>query len=164
MPNLDELNAMDRETFARTIGSAFEHSPWIAERAWARRPFSALEDLHSSLCATVEAATRDEQLCLIRAHPDLVTRAVLTRESQNEQGSAGLSNLSASEAEQFQNYNAQYRERFGFPFVICARLNQKETILHAFPERLQNSPEREMKTALEEIYKIAELRLHDLLK
>ncbi len=164
MPNLSEMNAMELETFARTIGSAFEHSPWIAERAWARRPFSALEDLHSSLCATVEAATRDEQLSLIRAHPDLVTRAVLTRESQNEQGSAGLGNLSASETEQFQNYNAQYRERFGFPFVICARLNKKEAILQAFPERLQNSPEREMNTALEEIYKIAELRLHDLLK
>ncbi len=155
---------MDRETFARTIGPVFEHSPWIAERTWARRPFSCLGDLHSSLCGSVEAASREEQLSLIRAHPDLVTRVVLTRESQNEQASAGLSNLSAGEAEQFQNYNAQYRERFGFPFVICARLNKKEAILHAFPERLQNSPEREMKTALEEIYKITELRLHDLLK
>ncbi|MGZ4982809.1 MAG: 2-oxo-4-hydroxy-4-carboxy-5-ureidoimidazoline decarboxylase [Chthoniobacterales bacterium] len=164
MPNLAEINSMNRDEFVAIIGPVFEHSPWIAERAWAHRPFSTADDLHEKLCHTVRAATPDEQLMLIRAHPDLVTRAVLTRESQNEQASAGLGNLSADEAQQFQDYNARYRERFDFPFVICARLNKKEAILRAFPERLQNSPEREMETALEEIYKIADLRLQDLLQ
>ncbi len=164
MLDLAEINSMRRDEFVAIIGPVFEHSPWIAERTWTRRPFASVQDLHEKLCASVRDSLPNEQLSLIRAHPDLVTRAVLTRESQSEQASAGLGNLSASEAEQFQNYNARYRERFGFPFVICARLNKKELILQAFPDRLQNSPEREMKTALEEIYKIAELRLHDLLK
>jgi 2-oxo-4-hydroxy-4-carboxy-5-ureidoimidazoline decarboxylase len=164
MPNLGEVNEMDQAVFTRVVGAVFEHSPWIAERTWARRPFADARELQTALRATVKAASSNEQLSLIRAHPDLVTRAVFTRESQNEQTSAGLGNLSEEEAREFQDYNARYRERFGFPFVICARLNKKEAILRAFPQRLQNSPEAEMKTALEEIYKIAELRLQDLLK
>jgi 2-oxo-4-hydroxy-4-carboxy-5-ureidoimidazoline decarboxylase len=164
MPNLAELNALDCAAFTRVIGPVFEHSPWIAERTWGRRPFASGQELIGALRATVQAAGSGEQLSLIRAHPDLVTRAVLTRESQNEQAGAGLGNLSEEEAREFQDYNARYRERFGFPFVISARLNKKEAILRAFPMRLQNSPEDEMKTALEEIYKIANLRLQDLLK
>ena len=162
MPKLAELNALDRAAFARVVGPVFEYSPWIAERAWTQRPFASVDALHAALCATVLAASRDEQLALIRAHPDLVTRAVLTRESQREQARAGLDDLSANEARQFQEYNAAYRERFDFPFVICARLNKKEAILRAFPERLENSREKEIETALGEIYKIAELRLRDL--
>jgi len=163
MPNLAELNALDRATFTRVVGPFFEHSPWIAQRTWEQRPFPSWEKLHAALCATVQRAPRDEQLALIRAHPDLVTKAVLTRESQREQSSAGLEGLSDEEARQFQDYNAQYRERFGFPFVICARLNKKEAILRAFPERLAQTPEREVETALGEIFKIAELRLRDLI-
>ena len=164
MPNLAELNGLDREAFTRVVGPVFEHSPWIAERTWARRPFEKPQDLHAALCASVRLADPRERLSLIRAHPDLVTRAVLTRESQDEQASAGLVNLSDEEARQFREYNAQYRERFGFPFVICARQNKKDAILRTFSERLQNSPARETETALEEIYKIAELRLRDLVQ
>jgi 2-oxo-4-hydroxy-4-carboxy-5-ureidoimidazoline decarboxylase len=163
MPNLAELNELDREAFTRLVGPVFEHSPWIAERTWTKRPFASSRDLHSALCTTVRAAKTDEQLSLIRAHPDLVTRAVLTRESQNEQASAGLEALSDDDTRRFQEYKAQYRERFGFPFVICARLNKKEAILRAFPKRLQHSRKKEIETALAEIYKIADLRLRDLL-
>jgi 2-oxo-4-hydroxy-4-carboxy-5-ureidoimidazoline decarboxylase len=164
MPNLGELNALDRETFTHVVGPVFEHSPWIAQRTWAQRPFSSAQALQHALCATVRAATCDEQLALIRAHPDLVTRATLTSESEGEQASAGLHNISPEEARQFQEYNAQYRERFGFPFVICARLNKKEAILRSFPQRLQHATAREIETALEEIFKIAELRLQDLIQ
>jgi 2-oxo-4-hydroxy-4-carboxy-5-ureidoimidazoline decarboxylase len=164
MPNLAELNELDHDAFTRVVGPAFENSPWIAQRTWAQRPFASAPALHQALCATVQTAGSDEQLSLIRAHPDIVTRAVLTSESQGEQASAGLKNISPEEARQFREYNAQYRERFGFPFVICARLNKKEAILRAFPERLQNTPAREIETALGEIFKIAELRLQDLIK
>lgn len=163
MRNLADVNELDREAFAHVVGPVFEHSPWVAERTWAQRPFASARELHRALCETVQSANSDAQLSLIRAHPDLVTRAVLTRESQNEQTSSGLDELSEDEARKFQEYNAQYRERFGFPFVICARLNTKEAILRAFPERLQNSPAREMETTLAEIFKIAELRLQDLI-
>src|SRR5207302_11198485 len=130
----------------------FEHSPWIAEAAWSKRPFADLESLHESLCDTVTCAGEEKQLELIRAHPDLCGRAALagtlTSASASEQSSAGLSKLSADEIATFQRHNEAYREKFGFPFVICARLNKKEAILKAFPIRLENSREEEIKTAL----------------
>ncbi|MEO5720953.1 MAG: 2-oxo-4-hydroxy-4-carboxy-5-ureidoimidazoline decarboxylase [Chthoniobacterales bacterium] len=162
MGKLEDLNQAPREEFVREVGPVFEHSPWIAQRAAAGRPFASVDALFAALCAGVRAAAVEEKMALICAHPDLVTHAVLTRESQTEQASAGLRALSAAEARRFQEYNDAYRERFGFPFVICARLNKKEAILRAFPERLQNSREKEIDTALEEIYKIADLRLCDL--
>jgi 2-oxo-4-hydroxy-4-carboxy-5-ureidoimidazoline decarboxylase len=160
---LADLNAFDRAEFIALLGPIFEHSPWIAERAAEQGPFSSIDTLHSAMCSVVRDASEDEQLALIRAHPDLVGRAVLTAESQGEQASAGLLNLSPSEVALFDRCNREYKARFGFPFVICARLNKKDAILAAFPVRLQNSPELERATALDEIYKIAALRLADLI-
>lgn len=164
MLNLRELNALSREDFIQLIGPVFEQSPWIAEKTWLLRPFENRDYLHAALCKTVADADERAKLDLIRAHPDLVGRAVLTKESRTEQSSANLGHLSQEEIDLFDKYNWQYRERFGFPFVICARLNKKEAILDAFPRRLQNSPEQEKETALEEIYKIADLRLRDLIQ
>ena len=164
MPNLAELNATSQEEFTRVLGAVFEHSPWVAKRSYGRRPFATREELHLTMCDVVRGATEEEKLALIRAHPDLVGRAVLTNESKAEQASAGLGEPAPDEVALFQTYNAQYRERFGFPFVICARLNKKEAILRAFPERLEHSRDAEMQTALNEIYKIAELRLRDLVQ
>jgi 2-oxo-4-hydroxy-4-carboxy-5-ureidoimidazoline decarboxylase len=102
-------------------------------------------------------------MALIQAHPDLVGRAVLTAESKDEQAAAGLGDLTEEEIEAFRRNNAAYREKFGFPFIICARMNKKDAILEAFPRRLQNDAETEKKAALDEIHKIAALRLHDIL-
>jgi OHCU decarboxylase len=166
MISLPQLNSLSHEEFVRIVGPVFEHSPWIAEMTWARKPFSSIEELHAALCETVRAAGEEKQLALIRAHPDLVGRAALagtlTRESTGEQASAGLGKLSPGEIALFQNNNTAYQARFDFPFVICARLNRKEAILAGFERRLKNSREEEIKTALEEIFKIAELRLKDL--
>jgi 2-oxo-4-hydroxy-4-carboxy-5-ureidoimidazoline decarboxylase len=165
---LDQLNAFSRDEFVRLVGPVFEHSPWIAEAAWARRPFGSMEALHKALCAVVRGATEAHKLALIRAHPDLVGRLALTGqltpEFTHEQASAGLNTLSAAEVELFQRNNAAYRTRFGFPFVICARLNKKEAILAGFNERLHHAPGQEVAAALDEIFKIAELRLRDLIK
>jgi len=161
-----QLNNLDLAEFISTIGPVFEHSPWIAEETWPKRPFANLENLHAALCQTVRSASQEKQLALIRAHPDLVGRAALagtlTRESTGEQASAGLNALSPAEIALFQKQNAAYREKFSFPFVICARLNKKDAILAGFERRLQNSPEQEILAALGEIFKIAELRLRDL--
>jgi 2-oxo-4-hydroxy-4-carboxy-5-ureidoimidazoline decarboxylase len=162
MPKLAELNAMDRVEFVRVVGPVFEHSPWVAARTEAQRPFPSRAALHAALVATVEKATNEEKICLIRAHPDLIGDDELTSTSKSEQASAGLQDATADEAKQFREFNRQYRERFGFPFVICARLNKKEAIARAFPVRLRNSREKEIETALHEISKIAELRLQDL--
>ena len=164
MLKVAQLNALAALDFCRTLAPVFEHSPWIVARAESKRPFTDREDLDAALRETVMKATGEEKLALIRAHPDLVGRELLTRESKSEQATAGLAELSPQEIDQFRTYNAQYRERFAFPFVICARLNKKEAILDAFEVRLQNSKEQEMNTALQEIFKIAALRLRDLVE
>jgi 2-oxo-4-hydroxy-4-carboxy-5-ureidoimidazoline decarboxylase len=161
-----ELNQADLANFVRILGHVFEHSPWVAEATWSGRPFETVEDLHSALCQTVREAGDARQLALIRSHPDLVGRAALagtlTPASKGEQAGAGLDKLSPAEIALFQQQNARYREKFGFPFVICARLNKKEAILAGFERRLQNSRDQEIAAALDEIFKIAEFRLRDL--
>ena len=163
MPKLADLNSMDRVEFVRAVGPVFEHSPWVAARTEAQRPFLSREALHSALVGTIRSASDAEKISLIRAHPDLIGNDELTTASKMEQAGAGLQDATAEEAKQFREFNRQYRERFGFPFVICARLNKKEAIAGAFPVRLRNSREQEIEIALEEISKIAEFRLHDLI-
>ncbi len=168
MISLSQLNSLSRDEFVRIVGPVFEHSPWIAEETWPKRPFASVEQLHQALTEAVRNAGEAQQLALIRAHPDLVGRAALagtlTRESTGEQASAGLGEITLEEIETFQKSNKAYRDKFGFPFVICARLNKKEAILNGFKVRLNNSREQEIKTALEEIFKIVELRLRDLIE
>ncbi|MFZ4484269.1 MAG: 2-oxo-4-hydroxy-4-carboxy-5-ureidoimidazoline decarboxylase [Chthoniobacterales bacterium] len=163
MSKLSQLNAASLDEFVLAVGSVYELSPHFAQRAAARRPFAKADDLRQALRAEVDEASEAEKLALIKAHPDLVDRAVLTAESQGEQAAAGLTDLSPAEVESFRRHNVSYRARFGFPFIICARLNKKEAILEAFPARLQNEAEVEKRAALDEIHKIAALRLHDIL-
>jgi 2-oxo-4-hydroxy-4-carboxy-5-ureidoimidazoline decarboxylase len=160
---LIELNAASEEDFERVVGPVYEHSPHFARRAAVRRPFADADDLRHALQQEVNQAPEEEKLALIQAHPDLVGRVVLTAESQGEQAAAGLTDLSADEVDAFRFQNAAYREKFGFPFIICARMNRKDAILEAFPRRLQNDAATEKKAALDEIHKIAALRLHDIL-
>ncbi len=162
-PTLAQLNELDQKQFVSICGGFFEHSPWIAERAWKFRPFASLGNLHEKLTTVLTQSSADEKLALIRAHPDLVGRLAregkVTRESSAEQAAAGLTTLNPEEIAAFERYNQQYRDKFGFPFIICARENRKEAILQAFPRRLANAREAELATALTEICKIAQLRL-----
>ncbi|MGD0540318.1 MAG: 2-oxo-4-hydroxy-4-carboxy-5-ureidoimidazoline decarboxylase [Tepidisphaeraceae bacterium] len=164
-PTVAQLNGLDQSDFVSACGGSFEHSPWIARRAWECRPFASTEDLYEKLTSVVAQSSTEEKLALVRAHPDLVGKLArdgkLTRESGAEQAAAGLAKLSVEEIAAFERFNAEYRGRFGFPFVICARQNRKQAILDAFGRRLANSREAELATALAEIYKIARLRLAD---
>lgn len=141
----------------------FEHSPWVEQRADAR-PSSG--DRHTDLMAVVHDATPEEQLALIRAHPELAGKAAidktLTEASAAEQASAGLDRLTAEEFEQFHALNAAYREKFGFPFIICVRLTDKAGILAAMQARLANDSEAEIAAAIAQIGEIVRLRLEDL--
>jgi len=156
----------DRDTFVERYGPMFEHSPWVAEDAWEHGPFADREALARALEQAMYAAPRDRQLALIRAHPDLAGRAAgegtLTASSEREQAAAGLDRLTPDEYETFTRTNAAYRERFGFPFVVCAREHTKDSILRTAAERLDHAPEQEIDVALGEIAKIARLRLKDL--
>ena len=168
MPSLSELNAADRTSFVAALGHLFEHSPGVADETWPRRPFRDATHLHAELCATMRAANAERQLALISAHPDLAGRLALagklTQESTREQASAGLDRMSTDELGAFQKLNDAYRQRFGFPFIICARLNARAAILSAMQTRLGNTPAEERAAALAEIEKIAWLRLEDLLR
>ncbi len=166
MMTFAQLNQLDCAAFTAALGHLFEHSPWVAEESWVKRPFGDAAELHAALCATMRAASVERQRVLIGAHPDLAGRLAqqrkLTAESTREQASAGLDRLTDEEMAEFETLNAAYRARFGFPFVICARLNAREAILQAMRARLKNSPEQEHAAALAEIEKIAGLRLADL--
>ena len=153
----------DRAPFIARYGALFEHSPWVVERAAEHLP---LPDLHAGLMAVVQAATFEERLALIRAHPELAGKAainrMLTDASAAEQVSAGLDRLSAEEYARFHALNAAYRERFDFPFIICVRLTDKAGILAAMATRLGNDRDIEIAAAIAEIGKIVRLRLEDL--
>jgi xanthine dehydrogenase D subunit len=146
----------------------FEHSPWVAEAAWAGRPFGSVTELHAALEAAIREAPRERQLGLIRAHPELAGREAeertLTRESKGEQASAGLDRLTAGELDALRRLNRSYRERFGFPMIVCVREHTKDSIIAWGTARLEHSREREIGIALGEIAKIARLRLADLLE
>lgn len=144
------------------MSALFEHSPWVERRADAR-PSSG--DRHADLMAVLHDATPDEQLALIRAHPELAGKAAidktLTAASAAEQASAGLDRLTQEEYDRFHTLNAAYRMRFAMPFIICVRLAHKAGILTAMERRLANTREEEVATALEQIGEIVRLRLED---
>lgn len=163
-----EANRLDRAAFAERLGPVFEGSPWVAERAWERRPFADFAALRDALVHEMYAAGENEQVALVQAHPDLAGKAAvagsLTPESAGEQASAGLDRLSPEEYEKFTRMNREYRERFGLPMVVCVREHDKQSILRFAAERLGNSGDEEIRIALGEISKIATLRLRDLVR
>jgi 2-oxo-4-hydroxy-4-carboxy-5-ureidoimidazoline decarboxylase len=163
---LENVNQMDESIFVSIFGSVYEHSSWVAEAAWQLRPFASLDGMHGVMDSIVQGAGQSRQMTLIKAHPELAGRLAgsgqLTVESRSEQAQAGLSSLSENLNQRMLELNDRYQQKFGFPFIICARLNNVATILLAMEDRLTNSGETEFKTALQEISKIARLRLADI--
>lgn len=162
--NLSEVNRLDQGAFVERLGWVFEHSPWVAERAWATRPWTSLEMLHQAMCQMVEAAPIALKLALIRAHPDLGSRARMAEASTREQKGAGLDTLTPQEFNRLQGLNRAYTEKFGFPFILAVRGLTKHDILRALEERLEHDKETEFETALEQIYRIAGFRLYEVIK
>ena len=150
----------DRDSFIARYGALFEHSPWVVQRASAMLP---LPSLHAGLMKVVHDATPEEQLALIRAHPELAGKAAvdgdLTEASAAEQASAGLDRLTQDEFDRFHALNAAYRDKFGFPFIIAVRLTNKAGILAAMESRLANDRDTEIAEALHQIGEIVRLRL-----
>jgi 2-oxo-4-hydroxy-4-carboxy-5-ureidoimidazoline decarboxylase len=162
---ISHLNDMDRAEFVSHVGWIYEHSPWVAERAWEYRPFTTVDSLHAAMDNVVGSASPEEKMSLIEAHPDLGGRLAqernLTAASTREQAIAGMNALIPAEAREMTTNNALYREKFGFPFIVCVRLNNIGLIREAFADRLQNGRAQEINVALGEISKIARLRLAD---
>ncbi|MEZ5463775.1 MAG: 2-oxo-4-hydroxy-4-carboxy-5-ureidoimidazoline decarboxylase [Lysobacteraceae bacterium] len=165
MASLDLLNAMPIAEFTRELADIFEHSPWVAERAAATRPFIDTEALHAAMCAAMRAATREEQRALIRAHPQLAGKAALrgelTEASTSEQAGAGLDQCSPEEFACITELNDAYQQRFGFPFILAVRGYQRGDIIESLATRLQRDADVEFEEALRQIERIAALRLAD---
>ncbi len=161
--SLSDLNAASATDFVAALANVFEHSPWIAERAALRRPFSGINPLFEAMKETIERATPELRLALIKAHPDLADKtqraAGLTAESNAEQNSAGLDRLSDAEYDAFERVNQAYRAKFGIPYIVCVRRHTKDSILRDFEQRLPNDAATEMLRSIAEVCRIAALRL-----
>lgn len=167
---LDQLNAAPPDAALAMLGGLYEHSPWIAERALARRPFATLAQLKRALVEVVDAAGRDAQLALLRAHPELAGKAMvaksLTAESTHEQTASGLTACTPAEFARLQELNAAYNTKFGFPFILAVRgprgtgLSRAE-IIETFARRLENHPDFELAECLRNVHRVVELRLND---
>ncbi|MFD1954398.1 2-oxo-4-hydroxy-4-carboxy-5-ureidoimidazoline decarboxylase [Paenibacillus thailandensis] len=160
---LDELNGMDRESFTEALGAIFEHSPWVARKAWERRPYSSREKLHGAMMDIVRSSPEDVVIGLFRAHPDLAARIRMADHSVREQQGAGLDRLSPDEFDWFAAVNRRYTEKFGFPFIMAVKGKNKDDIKAAMEERLLHNREEEAARALEEIGRITGFRLADLI-
>jgi 2-oxo-4-hydroxy-4-carboxy-5-ureidoimidazoline decarboxylase len=164
---IDDLNKASEKDFVASLSAIYEHSPWIAAGVTGWRPFSDIEELHAAMAKIVNEASSEEQLKLVRAHPDLGGRLAragqLEPSSADEQASLGLDRLSDAEFETFDALNARYREKFSFPFVIAVRRHTRNSVFVAFQERLTNDAATERRTALAEITLIARFRLDTLL-
>ncbi|GBR45537.1 2-oxo-4-hydroxy-4-carboxy-5-ureidoimidazoline decarboxylase [Neokomagataea thailandica] len=162
---LDAVNQLSRGSFIECFGGIYEHSPWIADKAYDFHPFTSFQAMKKIFSDIIQRAGLERQMRLVRAHPELGHRAgidpELSPESTLEQGQAGLDRLTQKEYDQFKRLNDAYTARFRMPFVICVRQANKNLILDAMEKRLMSTPEAELKTALEHIDRIADLRLQD---
>ena len=146
--------------FVQKYGWVFEDSPWVAERAWSAGPFEDVSAMHAAMVSVVASASREEQLALIRAHPDLGAKARMSSASVSEQAGAGLDQLTETEFRELHDLNGKYRERFGFPFIYAVKGSSKRDILRELRRRVSENPDVERITALEQIGRIAWFRLN----
>lgn len=161
---LAEINRLDRPGFVGRLGAVYEHSPWVAERAWTRRPFGSAGELHAAMQEEVARASPAEQLALVRAHPELAGGENLTVDSSSEQGRLGFNRLSRSELERMTDLNRRYREKFGFPCIVALRLHSdRGRVMSEMERRIHRTREEEIQTALEQIGHITRGRLEKLL-
>src|SRR6266851_1892459 len=163
---LSDLNACSRDDFVAVLANVFEYSPWIAEHAASARPFAGAKPLFDAMKAALDRAPSELRLALIKAHPDLANKtqraAGLTAESSAEQNSAGLDRLSDAEYVAFERLNNAYRAKFGFPYIVCVRRHTRDSILRDFERRLPNDAKTEMQASIDEICRIAALRVDQL--
>jgi len=162
-----DLSSLDRDAFVGAVGAVFEHSPWVMERAWAKRPFISREAFIAALGDVLREAGREHQLSLINAHPELAgklaIRGELTADSAREQAGAGLAACSPEEFFTLQQLNTAYRNKFGWPFIVAVKGLNRQQIIAEMTRRIERTPDEEFAEALAQILRIASFRLDDLI-
>lgn len=165
--SIHQLNTLTQAQFVALLGGVFEHSAWVAEQAWVQRPFANMDGLHRAMVRVVHTAPLAEQLGILLAHPELAGRAAqlgqLTAASTQEQSRAGLNALMPEEMARIVLLNAVYRERHGFPFIVCVGQHTKDSIFMEFERRANNATPFETQEALDQVAHIARLRLEKIL-
>ncbi|CCC40111.1 2-oxo-4-hydroxy-4-carboxy-5-ureidoimidazoline decarboxylase [Haloquadratum walsbyi] len=160
--SIEELNNSEKNEFVELLSDVYEESAWVAEQVHSKRPFSSVQALNDAMRDTVDSASRDTQLELLRAHPDLGEQTEMTDASETEQASAGLTDLSPAQYDTFQQLNNQYREKFGFPFIMAVKNKSPEAIQTTMEDRVEHERDQEFETALSQVHEIAKLRLQEL--
>jgi 2-oxo-4-hydroxy-4-carboxy-5-ureidoimidazoline decarboxylase len=161
MTNIADINQMPLSAFVDAFGEVAEHSPWVAREAASFRPFADRDEMIAAFECAVRSANRDAQAALLRAHPDLATKAKLTEDSSKEQAGAGLNTLTADEFARFTELNTRYKQRFGFPFIFAVKGANKHMILDSFSARVDNSLEAEFAMAITQVCRIFRFRIED---
>jgi 2-oxo-4-hydroxy-4-carboxy-5-ureidoimidazoline decarboxylase len=165
---LVEINALGRPAFVKCLGGIVEHSPWIADAAWEKRPFDSVDALHAAMVAALMRAPVETQLMVTRMHPELAGMAAIrgevTSHSKHEQGGAGLTQCSPQEFSRLSALNRAYGAKFGFPFIIAVKGLDRTAIIERFAQRLERDRATEFAEALDQIARIARLRLAMLIE
>ena len=164
MYTISQLNQSTQKDFVTALGAVFEDTPSIAAQTWFKRPFKDVAQLHQIMVEVVQGLDHQEQLALIKAHPDLGSRAKMADASVKEQAGVGLDRLTPSEYTKFCTLNQRYKHKFNFPFIVAVKNHTKDSILENFESRLQHSPTQERERAIAEITAIAKFRLLTLVE
>jgi len=163
MISLDKVNNLNESDFVSLFGNVFEKTEWIAEKAYKNNPFSNVEEFFSKMIEIYECSNRESHLKILNAHPELAVEKRLTEDSNKEQTGANLNNCSHEEFEEFKKLNLDYKNKFGFPFIIAVKGKNKKVILNNFRQRILNDIDSEFEEAKKQVKKIATFRLNEII-
>ena len=164
MNSVDKVNKLSKSDFISIFGNVFEKTEWIAEKAYNSKPYKNFEELFLKMMKIFENSEKESHLEILNAHPDLAIEKKLTKDSRNEQENANLNECSEEEFKEFKKLNEEYKKKFRFPFIITVKGKNKEEILNSFRQRITNNINLEFEEAMEQVKKIANLRLNEIIK
>ena len=164
MNSLNKVNKLSKSDFISIFGNVFEKTDWIAEKAYALKPFNNFQELFSKMMEIFENSKKEKHIEILNAHPHLAVEKKLTEDSKNEQKNASLNQCNDAEFIEFKKLNAEYKKKFGFPFIIAVKGKNKEEILNSFRQRITNNINSEFEEAKKQVKKIASFRLSEIIK
>ena len=164
MNSVDKVNKLSKSDFISIFGNVFEKTEWIAEKAYNSKPYKNFEELFLKMMKIFENSEKESHLEILNAHPDLAIEKKLTKDSRNEQENANLNECSEEEFKEFKKLNEEYKKKFRFPFIITVKGKNKEEILNSFRQRITNNINLEFEEAKEQVKKIANIRLNEIIK